>query len=112
MLGRPAIAAEGKLNILAAGSPEAIAKAQPFFDLMGARTWPMGESGEVANLVKVAVNYNIIHAIQALGESIALVETAGADASDFVDLLSQTLFGGVVYRGYGNLIADKQYFPD
>ena len=111
VLGRPAIAAEGKLNILAAGSPEAIAQAQPYFDLFGVRTWPMGESTEVANLVKVAVNYNIIHAIQALGESIALVETAGVAASDFVELLSHTLFGGVVYQGYGNLIATKQYLP-
>ena len=111
VLGRPGVAAEGKLNILAAGSPEAIAEAQPYFDLMGVRTWPMGESAEVANLVKVAVNYNIIHAIQALGESIALVETVGVAAGDFVELLSRTLFGGVVYQGYGNLIANKQYLP-
>jgi len=111
VLGRPAVAAEGNLNILAAGSPDAIAAAQPFFEVMGKKTWPMGDSAEVANLVKVAVNYNIIHAIQALGESIALVETAGVDASDFVELLSNTLFGGVVYQGYGNLIAQKEYLP-
>ncbi|MBT5248214.1 MAG: NAD(P)-dependent oxidoreductase, partial [Microbacteriaceae bacterium] len=111
VLGRPAVAAEGNLNILAAGSPDAIAAAQPFFEVMGQKTWPMGDSAEVANLVKVAVNYNIIHAIQALGESIALVETAGVDASDFVELLSNTLFGGVVYQGYGNLIAQKEYLP-
>ena len=111
VLGRPAVAAAGELNILAGGDPAVVERAQPFFDLMGKATWPMGEKPEIANLVKVAVNYNIIHAIQALGESIALVETVGVEAPAFVELLSKTLFGGVVYKGYGNLIANKQYLP-
>ena len=111
VLGRPAVAVAGNLNILAGGDPAWIAAAQPFFDVMGVRTWPMGEKPERANLVKIAVNYTIIHAIQALSESIALVESAGVDGSSFVDLLAETLFGGVVYRGYGELIAQQSYLP-
>lgn len=111
VLGRPPVAAAGKLNILAAGMPSAIAAAQPYFDLMGARTWPLGNDAQIANLVKVAVNYNIIHALEALSESIALVEKNGVDAEGFVELLTSTLFGGVVYQGYGNLIAKKDYLP-
>jgi 3-hydroxyisobutyrate dehydrogenase-like beta-hydroxyacid dehydrogenase len=101
VLGRPVVAA--------AGDPAVVAKAHPFFDLVGKRSWPMGEKPEVANLVKVAVNYNIIHASQALGESIALVETGGVGAPAFVELPFETLFGCVVYKGYGNLTADNQY---
>jgi 3-hydroxyisobutyrate dehydrogenase-like beta-hydroxyacid dehydrogenase len=111
VLGRPPVAAAGKLNILAAGDPAVIAKAQPFFDLMGTRTWVQGQDPQIANLVKVAVNYNIIHALEALSESIALVEKNGVGAEGFVDLLANTLFGGVVYQGYGNLIAKKEYLP-
>ena len=111
VLGRPAVAEAGKLNILAGGPANTIAAAQEFFDVMGVRTWPMGDAPEVANLVKVAVNYNIIHALQALSESVALVENSGVAASDFVELLSNTLFGGVVYQGYGNIIASRQYLP-
>lgn len=111
VLGRPNVAASGNLNILAAGSPEDIAKAQPYYDAMGKKTWMIGEDQPLANLVKIAVNYNIIHAIQALAESIALTEAAGVDAPRFVDILSNTLFGGVVYSGYGDLIARKDYLP-
>jgi 3-hydroxyisobutyrate dehydrogenase-like beta-hydroxyacid dehydrogenase len=111
VLGRPAVAAAGKLNILAGGDPETIAQAEPFYSVMGVRTWPMGERPELANLVKVAANYNIIHALQALAESIALVEKNGVDPEAFVDLLSNTFFAGVVYQVYGNLIATREYLP-
>jgi 3-hydroxyisobutyrate dehydrogenase-like beta-hydroxyacid dehydrogenase len=111
VLGRPPVAAAGKLNILAAGPADVIAQAEPFFALMGVRTWQLGTEPQIANLVKVAVNYNIIHALEALSESIAMVEKYGVGAEDFVELLANTLFGGVVYQGYGNLIAKKEYKP-
>lgn len=111
VLGRPEVAAAGALNIVAAGPAETLREAQPFFDLMGKKTWVVGDRPEVANVVKVAVNYNIIHAIQALGESLALVESHGVNASEFTTLLSETLFGGVVYQGYGDLIARRAYQP-
>jgi len=31
--------------------------------------------------------------------------------SDFVEVLTSTLFGGVVFTGYGNLIAERNYTP-
>lgn len=111
VLGRPAVAAAGKLNILAAGSAEAIDAVAPYLEVLGARTWRFGDRPRMANVVKIAVNYNLIHAIEALGESIGLVERQGVDPSEFVDLLTSTLFAGVAYTGYGTLIADRAYDP-
>lgn len=111
VLGRPNVAAAGGLNILAGGQAADIEALQPFYDVMGARTWPMGEDPRTANLVKIAVNYNIIHAIQALAESVALTTAAGVKPQDFVEVLTNTLFGGVVYTGYGNLVAEREYLP-
>jgi 3-hydroxyisobutyrate dehydrogenase-like beta-hydroxyacid dehydrogenase len=111
VLGRPEVAAEGQLQILAAGDPQAINAVIPYLEAMGKRVWHLGTKPSVANAVKIAVNYNIIHALQAMGESIAMAERAGVDPSLFVDLLSSTLFGGVVYSGYGSLIAKQQYSP-
>jgi len=111
VLGRPNVAAAGGLNILAGGDEADVAELQPFYDVMGAKTWPMGANPHTANLVKIAVNYNIIHAIQALAESIALTSAAGVDPEEFVEVLTNTLFGGVVYSGYGNLIARRDYLP-
>lgn len=111
VLGRPHVAAAGGLNILAGGQAADIKALQPFYDVMGARTWPMGEDPRTANLVKIAVNYNIIHAIQAIAESVALTTSAGVKPEDFVEVLTNTLFGGVVYTGYGHLVAEREYLP-
>jgi 3-hydroxyisobutyrate dehydrogenase-like beta-hydroxyacid dehydrogenase len=111
VLGRPAVAAAGKLNIMAAGPTSAIDAVEPYLAAMGSRVWRLGERPSVANAVKAAVNYNIIHAMQALGESIAMTERQGVEPELFVDLLTSTLFGGVVYEGYGGLIARGAYTP-
>jgi 3-hydroxyisobutyrate dehydrogenase-like beta-hydroxyacid dehydrogenase len=111
VLGRPEVAAAGQLNILAGGSAEVITAAAPALDLIGKKTWHVSEEAAGASLVKIGVNYNIIHALGALGESINLVERGGIDPQLFVDILNAGLFGGAVYSGYGKLIAQREYFP-
>jgi len=111
VLGRATVAAAGKLNIMAAGPADAVDAVEPYLSTLGVRTWRMGERPRMANVVKAAVNYNIIHAIQALGESISLVEAHGVDGREFVELLGNSLFGGIVYTGYGAAIAERRYTP-
>lgn len=111
VLGRPDVAAAGKLNILAAGDSADIDAVEPLLSVLSARVWRMGSDPAVSYAVKASVNYNIIHAMQAIGESVAMTERLGVDPSTFVDLLSSTLFSGVVYTGYGRIIADQAYDP-
>lgn len=111
VLGRPTVAAAGGLNILAAGPHAAVEAVLPILETLGARVWRLGERPRTANAVKVAVNYNIIHAIQALGESIAMTERQGVEPALFHELLTSTLFDGIVYRGYGAEIVDQAYAP-
>lgn len=111
VLGRWTVAAEGKLNILAAGPDDAVRTALPYLETLGVRVWRLGERPRVANIAKIVVNYNLIHAIQALGESIALVERQGIPPADFVELLTSTLFSGVGYSVYGEEIVAQTYDP-
>lgn len=111
VLGRPVLAEAGKLNILAAGPDADLARAEPYLAALGARTWRFGATPRAANVVKVAVTYNLPHMMQALGESIAIVEAHGVAASDFVELLTNSLFGGVAHTGYGRTIAERSYLP-
>jgi 3-hydroxyisobutyrate dehydrogenase-like beta-hydroxyacid dehydrogenase len=111
VLGRVNLAAEGKLNILVGGADDDVERIQPYLDVLGARTWRIGTEAAQANLVKIAVNFNIIHAMEAIGESIAIVENHGIDAPQFVELLTSTLFGGVSYTVYGDIIAHRRYEP-
>mgnify|MGYP005989161523 CR=1 FL=1 len=111
VVGRPQVAEAGQLNILAAGPKGAIEKAQPLFELMGEKTWVLGDVPSKANLVKIAVNYNILHTIQSLAESVAIVEKHGINATEFIDVLTGTLFAGVAHTGYGAQVANSSYEP-
>ena len=111
VLGRPNVAEAGELNIRAGGDESAIARALPLLEAMGSRIWNISSQPATANLVKIAVNYNILHAIQAIAESVALVERNGVSGKAFVELLTSTLFSSVVYKGYGAQIADREYQP-
>jgi 3-hydroxyisobutyrate dehydrogenase-like beta-hydroxyacid dehydrogenase len=111
VLGRPNVAEAGELNILTGGDESAIAQALPLLEAMGSKIWNISNQPATANLVKIAVNYNILHAIQAIAESVALVERNGVSGKAFVELLTSTLFSSVVYKGYGAQIAAREYQP-
>ena len=105
------MAAEGKLNLLVAGPDALLETAAPYLEALGSRVWRFGAEPKRANVVKTAVNFTILHALQAMAEGVALVESQDVEASDFVELLSGTLFGGVVYSGHGAMVAERRYSP-
>ena len=111
VLGRPPAAASGALTVLAAGEPELVERARPVLAVLGRRIWDIGTDPSAANVVKIGMNYLIIHALQALSESVTLLETRGIDTGMFVELLGDSLFPGVVYSGYGSAIASGTYTP-
>ena len=111
VLGRPEVAAQGKLNVLLAGPAEALDVVDPYLAHCSVRRWRFGETPRQANAVKIAVNFMILQSLESLGESIALVESQDVDASQFVELIGASLFGGVVHTGYGAIIAERRYTP-
>jgi 3-hydroxyisobutyrate dehydrogenase-like beta-hydroxyacid dehydrogenase len=112
VLGRVDVAQAGRLNILAGGSDELIARVQRLLDLMGQTTWRFGEQPEQANAVKLACNLMLACAIEATGEGTALARAHGVPAASFIDLITSTLFAGSpVYKGYGGMIAEERYSP-
>lgn len=111
VLGRPPVAAAGQVTVLAAGDEETMTVVRPLLDIVGRRVWDFGTDPSSANLVKIGVNFLIIHALQAMSESIALLERRGVDTSTFVEVLGDSLFPGPVYSGYGAMIAEERYEP-
>jgi 3-hydroxyisobutyrate dehydrogenase-like beta-hydroxyacid dehydrogenase len=57
VMGRPDVAAAGKLNVLAAGDPAAIERVRPLLDAMAQRTWLLGVEPHQANVAKLAVKF-------------------------------------------------------
>ncbi|KVT83083.1 oxidoreductase [Burkholderia ubonensis] len=111
VLGRPDVAAAGKLNILAAGPSALIDGLQPLFAVLGQRVWRFGENPAQANAVKLAVNLMIASAIESMAEGAALAEGHGVTPESFIELIGSTLFAVPVYQGYGRLMVEKNYEP-
>ncbi|WP_370876753.1 NAD(P)-dependent oxidoreductase [Methylobacterium aerolatum] len=111
VFGRPDVAEAGKLNIVAAGPAEAIDGAAPVLDAMGAKTWRYGEDAKRANAVKLAGNFMIVAAIEAMGEACALSESHGVPGAEFLDLVMNTIFAAPIYKNYGGAIAASRYDP-
>ncbi|MDH0746984.1 NAD(P)-binding domain-containing protein [Pseudomonas sp. GD03842] len=111
VFGVPAVAARGEMNIMAAGSPAAIATVQPIFDVLGKKTWRLGAYPVQACIAKIAGNMMITHAIQSLGEATALAERYGLSPAAFIELMTQTQFPSPSYQRYGQNIVNGTYEP-
>ncbi|KAB0509777.1 NAD(P)-dependent oxidoreductase [Pseudomonas moorei] len=108
VFGRNDLAESGMLNIVVAGPQGAIAKVQPLLDVLGQKTWPMGEDPVSASVLKIATNMMLISAIEATGEAMALSQSYGVANNDFVDFITGTLFSAPAYKVYGPKIARRE----
>jgi 3-hydroxyisobutyrate dehydrogenase-like beta-hydroxyacid dehydrogenase len=111
VLGRTDVAEQGQLNILAAGDPAAIAKIQPLLDVMGRRTWRVGEAPHHANVAKLQVNFMIAAAIETMAEAFTVTEKSGVNPAFMYELITETLFAAPAYKTYGQFIVDQQFEP-
>ena len=111
VFGRPEAAAAAKLFIAAAGDGSVLERCQPIFDSVGQRTFLIGASPEMANVVKLSGNFLIFSVIESLGEAVALTRKYGIDPHMYIDFLTSTLFSAPVYKTYGGIIADERYHP-
>ena len=111
VLGRSTVVASGALLVVASGDPVALEIAMPSMASLGSRFWNLGTDPRLGCVVKIAVNYSILHALQSIAESVTLVEAAGIDPSTFVEILTHTAFSGSAHRGYGPIIAEQRYLP-
>jgi 3-hydroxyisobutyrate dehydrogenase-like beta-hydroxyacid dehydrogenase len=111
VLGRPDLAAAGKLTIISAGPRAAIARVQPLLDALGQGTWNLGEKPADANVAKLAANLLLTSAIETMAEAAVLLSGHGVIPATFFDIVTNSTFPGPVYGTYGRLIADARYEP-
>lgn len=111
VLGLPHVARAGQLNIMVGGDDATIESAKPALDALGKKVWRIGDEAATANLMKIAVNYNLLHALLAIGESVNMVERGGIEGQLLIDILTDSSFSGNVYAGYGKRISERNYFP-
>ena len=111
VFGRPELAESGKLTVVAAGDTSAIARVQPLLDVIGQKTWPMGTEAEHANIVKLAGNFMLGAAVEAMAEGAAMASRHGVAPADFLRVMTEGVFTAPAYKMYGDAIAHARYDP-
>ncbi|MFM1724232.1 NAD(P)-dependent oxidoreductase [Rhodococcus sp. PAM 2766] len=111
VFGRAEVAEAGQLTVLAAGNPGAIDGVASLLDVIGRRTWRIGDDPKQANVVKILGNYLIANAIQAMAEATTVAEKVGGSPELLMEIMNDSLFPGGVYAGYGKMIAQRRYEP-
>lgn len=109
VLGRPDAAASGQLGIVAAGPAEALLRCRPLFDQIGKRVFEAGNEPEAATSIKLANNFVLGCALQAMAEAFSLVRKTGGDPQVLFEVMTQGLFAAPAYKVYGRLMVDQAF---
>jgi 3-hydroxyisobutyrate dehydrogenase-like beta-hydroxyacid dehydrogenase len=111
VFGNPDAAKARQLFIVAAGAPADIERCRPILDNLGQRIFGVGADSGDANLIKLLGNMMSATALEMLGEVVAVIRKRGLEPQPFIDIMTNTMFGGRAHRIYGDKIARQAYAP-
>jgi 3-hydroxyisobutyrate dehydrogenase-like beta-hydroxyacid dehydrogenase len=109
MMGRPELVSSGTAGVFASGPEAAMAKCRPLFGALGRKTFEGGVDPEAATAMKIANNFVLGCAIEAMGEGFSLTRKYGVATSVFYDVMTDGLFNCSAYKVYGKIIVDESY---
>jgi hypothetical protein len=109
MMGRPELVSAGAAGVFASGPAEAMAKCKPLFNALGRKTFEGGDDPEAATAMKIANNFVLGCAMEAMGEGFALTRKYGVATSVFYDVMTDGLFNCSAYKVYGKIMVDESY---
>lgn len=111
VFGKPDAAAAKMLWIATSGPEAAKSQVRPLLDAMGQGIYDFGEDAGAASTVKLAGNFLLGAAIEAMGEAFTLAQKSGVPRQAVFELFSQTIFACPIYKNYGKMIASEEYQP-
>src|SRR5207245_1087373 len=94
-----------------AAPAHAVGRCRPRGDAMGQGVSAAGDDPPRANVIKIAGNFLLAAAIEALGEAFALARKYGVAPAELLDVVNGRLFRSPIYENYGKLIAEERYEP-
>jgi len=109
MLGRPDVVTSGQAGMVIAGPAEALQLCAPLFAAIGRRSFEAGADPEAAAAIKIANNFVLGCAIEAMGEGFSLIRKYGVVPQVFYDVMTDGLFASSAYKVYGKIIVDESY---
>ena len=90
VFGKPALAAEARLWIVSSGDAAARARARPLQEAMGQTVVDFGDEPGAANAIKLAGNFLLGAAIEAMAEAFTLAQKLGVPRRQTYEFFTQT----------------------
>ncbi|MDE1830815.1 MAG: NAD(P)-dependent oxidoreductase [Thaumarchaeota archaeon] len=91
VMGGPSLAEKGKMTIMVGGKKETYQKCKSVLDLIGEKTFHLGENGS-GHAMKLAMNSQIAILALSISEGIILAKKSGLDPLIFLEVLNSTYF--------------------
>ncbi|HEY1804299.1 MAG TPA: NAD(P)-dependent oxidoreductase [Terracidiphilus sp.] len=111
VFGRPNIAEEGKLWIVAAGTEDALAKARPLLEPLSRGISVVGAEPREAHAVKLGGNFLISAMIHSLSEAFVYAAEQGIAPGTFLETINSALFQSPFYAAYGKVMLHPPEHP-
>ncbi len=111
VFGRPNVAEEGRLWIVAAGADEAVAAARPLLEPLSRGLSVVGREPRQAHALKLGGNFLISAMIHSLSEAFVYAEAQGIGAARFLETVNSALFQSPFYAAYGNVMLNPPAQP-
>ena len=109
VMGRPDTVLAKKQSYFIAGDEKAKNRVEPLLATIGMKIFDFGTLPESANVAKLAANFLIASAIEAMAEAFTLVSKNHGDPDKLLEAIGSTLFACPIYQNYGKQILDKKY---
>jgi 3-hydroxyisobutyrate dehydrogenase-like beta-hydroxyacid dehydrogenase len=111
VFGRPNVAEEGRLWIVAAGAEHAVANARPLLETFSRGISVVGSEPRQAHAVKIGGNFLISAMIYSLSESFVFAAGQGIDPAIFFETVNSALFQSPFYAAYANVMLHPPEHP-
>ena len=104
VFGRPNVAEEGRLWIVAAGEGAAVAQARPLLEPLARGISVIGSEPRQAHALKLGGNFLISAMIHSLSESFVYAQSQDIAPEIFLEAVNSALFQSPFYAAYGNVM--------
>jgi 3-hydroxyisobutyrate dehydrogenase-like beta-hydroxyacid dehydrogenase len=111
VFGRPEIADQGRLWVVAAGEESAVERARPALEPMARGITVVGREPRQAHAVKLGGNFLIAAMIEALSEGFVFARAQGVEPEMFLETVNSALFQSPLYAAYGKVMAHPPEKP-
>ena len=106
VFGRPAMASEGKLWLVAAGAADALETMRPVLEQFSRGITELGERPATAHALKLGGNFLITAMIAALSEGATYAEANGIAPETYLETVNSALFQSPFYATYSEVMLD------